>query len=91
LAGEFLHPVHRPDIDGPSVHFVPERGAGPGRFPLVLTYGWPKSFAGPLKPAPLLTRRAAHEGDAWDSFDVVAPRTQITAFDAADRGARRAD
>lgn len=61
------------DIGGQRVHFVHERGRGPDPFPLVLTHGWPSSFAELLKLAPLLTDPAAHGGDERDSFDVVIP------------------
>ena len=61
------------DIDGQRVHFVHERGRGPDPFPLVLTHGWPSSFAELLKLAPLLTDPAAHGADERDSFDVVIP------------------
>lgn len=44
------------DVDGQRVHFVHERGRGPGPFPLVLTHGWPSSFAELLKLAPLNPR-----------------------------------
>ena len=62
------------DIGGQQVHFVHERGRGPDPFPLVLTHGWPSTFAELLKLAPLLTDPAAHGADARDSFDVVIPR-----------------
>ena len=41
--------------------------------PLILTHGWPGSFAEMLQIIPLLTHPAAHGFDAADSFDVVAP------------------
>jgi len=49
-------------IDGQRVHFVHQRGRGPDPFPLVLTHGWPSSFAELLKLAPLLTDPASHGG-----------------------------
>ncbi len=70
------------DIDGQRVHFVHLRGRGPGPFPLVLTHGWPGSFAELLKLAPLLTDPAAHGGDERDSFDVVIPSLPGFAFSA---------
>jgi pimeloyl-ACP methyl ester carboxylesterase len=70
------------DIDGQRVHFVHERGRGPDPFPLVLTHGWPSSFAELLKLAPLLTDPAAHGGDGRDSFDVVIPSLPGFAFSA---------
>jgi pimeloyl-ACP methyl ester carboxylesterase len=60
-------------IDGLDVHFVHERGKGPSPLPLVLTHGWPGSFAEMLEIIPLLADPAAHGGDAADAFDVVVP------------------
>ncbi len=71
------------DVGGQRVHFVHERGRGPGPFPLVLTHGWPGTFAELLKLAPLLTDPAAHGGDERDSFDVVIPSLPGFAFSAA--------
>src|SRR6266516_4496360 len=51
------------DIGGQRVHFVHQRGQGPDPFPLVLTHGWPSSFAELLKLAPLLSDPAAHGGN----------------------------
>ena len=81
------------DIDGQRVHFVHERGAGPDPFPLVLTHGWPSSFAELLKLAPLLTDPAAHGADERDSFDLVIPSLAGFAFSAppAVPGAERLD
>ncbi len=62
------------------MHYVHQRGRGPSPLPLVLTHGWPSSFAEPLKLAPLLTDPAAHGGDERDSFDVVIPSLPGFAF-----------
>jgi pimeloyl-ACP methyl ester carboxylesterase len=71
------------DVGGQRVHFVHQRGAGPDPFPLVLTHGWPGTFAELLKLAPLLTDPAAHGADERDSFDVVIPSLPGFAFAAA--------
>jgi len=71
------------DIDGQRVHFVHQRGRGRDPFPLVLTHGWPSTFAELLKLVPLLTDPAAHGGDARDSFDVVIPSLPGFAYSAA--------
>jgi microsomal epoxide hydrolase len=63
----------RAKIDDLRIHFIHERGRGPEPIPLVLTHGWPDSFARLLKVIPLLTDPAAHGGDAKDSFDVIVP------------------
>jgi Epoxide hydrolase N terminus len=60
-------------VDGLRIHFVHRRGLGPDPFPLVITHGWPSSFAEMLKLVPLLTDPAAHGGDPADAFDVVVP------------------
>src|SRR5215469_17813255 len=74
------------DIGGQRVHFVYERGKRSDPFPLVLTHGWPSSFAELLKLAPLLTDPAAHGGDERDSFDVVIPSLPGFGFSAPPAG-----
>jgi pimeloyl-ACP methyl ester carboxylesterase len=85
------------EIDGLRIHFVHERGAGPGSgsrrlsgaagqrgaagqpeagqqpLPLILTHGWPSSFAEMLKIVPMLADPARFGGDPADAFDVVVP------------------
>lgn len=56
-----------------KIHFIHERGKGPSPIPLILTHGWPGSFAEMLKIIPLLTDPAAHGADPADSFDIVVP------------------
>ena len=73
-------------LDGLAVHFVHERGRGPRPLPLILTHGWPGSFAELLKLVPLLTDPAAHGGRAEDSFDLVIP--SIPGFGFSDRPSR---
>ena len=63
----------RAKVDDLRIHFIHERGRGPSPIPLVLTHGWPDSFARMLKVIPLLTDPAANGGDAKDSFDVIVP------------------
>jgi pimeloyl-ACP methyl ester carboxylesterase len=67
------HPQFTTTIDGQRVHFVHVRGRGTGALPLVLTHGWPSTFAEPLNVLSRLTNPAAHGGDAKDAFDVVIP------------------
>jgi microsomal epoxide hydrolase len=64
---------YQADVDGLTIHFVHERGAGPNPLPIVLTHGFPDSFLRFLKILPLLTDPAAHGGDPADAFDVVIP------------------
>ena len=53
--------------------------------PLILTHGWPGSFAEMLEIIPLLTDPGAHGFDAADSFDVVVP--SLPGFGFSDRPA----
>ncbi|MCW3475732.1 epoxide hydrolase family protein [Limobrevibacterium gyesilva] len=61
------------DIDGLPIHFVHARGAGPRPFPLVITHGWPGSFAEMEDIVPMLADPAQHGADEADAFDVVVP------------------
>ncbi|MDH6129490.1 hypothetical protein P3T39_006479 [Kitasatospora sp. GP82] len=47
---------------------------------LVLTHGWPSSYAELLKVVPLLTDPGAHGGDERDSFDVVDSPVGLAAW-----------
>lgn len=60
-------------VNGLSIHFIHERGAGPNPLPLVLTHGWPSTFYEMDKVIPLLTDPARFGGNADDAFDVVVP------------------
>ncbi len=64
---------YRSDIDGTTVHFVHEPGKGPDPLPLVLTHGWPWTFADYRALVGPLTDPAAYGGDSADAFDVVIP------------------
>ncbi len=56
-------PHFRVDIEDFVVHFIHSRGEGAGRVPLILSHGWPNTFADMLKLVPLLE----------DDFDLVIP------------------
>jgi pimeloyl-ACP methyl ester carboxylesterase len=60
-------------IDGQEIHFIHVRGTGPEPLPLILTHGWPGSFAEMEKVIPLLSNPQAHGGDPADAFDLVVP------------------
>jgi len=66
-------PQFKARLDGLDIHFVHVRGVGPNPRPLIITHGWPSSFAEFEALIPLLTDPAAHGGDAADAFDVVVP------------------
>jgi len=79
----------RTTLDDTRVHFVHARAAGGDGIPLVLTNGWPSTFAELLPLVPLLTDPAAHgiEGPAFDlvlpslpgyGFSPRPPRTGVT-------------
>jgi microsomal epoxide hydrolase len=70
------------DVDGQRIHFIHVRGKGPDPLPLVITHGWPSSFAEFSKIIPLLADPAAHGGRAEDSFDVIAPSLPGYGFSA---------
>lgn len=62
-------PQWRTRIDGVTVHFVHVRSPHPGALPLLLTHGWPGTFAEFEDVIGPLTRPA----DPADAFDVVIP------------------
>tara|TARA_B100000586_G_scaffold228230_1_gene176377 strand:+ start:1107 stop:2267 length:1161 start_codon:yes stop_codon:yes gene_type:complete len=61
------------NVSGLNIHFIQEKGKGPNPIPLVITHGWPSTFAEMLDIIPLLTDPGSHGGDASDSFDVIVP------------------
>ena len=75
-------PQFTADVDGNEIHFVHARGRGPKPLPLLITHGWPSSFAEFAKIIPLFTDPAAHGGRAEDSFDVIAPSLPGFGFSA---------
>ena len=77
----------RAEMDGVGIHFIHERGKGSNPIPLVLTHGWPSSFAEMLKIIPMLTDPEHYGADPADSFDVVVP--SIPGFGFSDRPLQR--
>jgi pimeloyl-ACP methyl ester carboxylesterase len=61
------YPHHVATIEGARIHYVHLRSPHRGAVPLVITHGWPGSFAELLKAAPMLADSAS------DPFDVVVP------------------
>ena len=59
-------------LDGVRIHFVHERARRGQGIPLILTHGWPSTFAELLALVPLLTDPGAH-GIEGPAFDVVIP------------------
>jgi pimeloyl-ACP methyl ester carboxylesterase len=68
---QFTH--FKVDLDGLGIHFIHERGKGPHPLPLLLTHGWPDSFARFQKIIPRLCDPTRDGGDPADSFDVIVP------------------
>lgn len=67
------HPQFTTEIDGQRVHFEHVRSAEPDALPLILTHGWPGSFAEFRDCVGPLTDPRAHGGDPNDAFHVVIP------------------
>ena len=68
---EFDH--FKTTIDGLDVHFIHQRSASEDAVPLLLTHGWPGSFAEFADLIGPLTDPAAYGGDPADAFHVVIP------------------
>ena len=60
-------------VSGLNVHFIYEKGKGPNSIPLIITHGWPSTFAEMVDIIPMLTDPASHGGNESDSFDVIVP------------------
>jgi pimeloyl-ACP methyl ester carboxylesterase len=60
-------------IDGQRIHFAHVRSPEPGALPLVLTHGWPGSFAEFLDVIGPLSDPRAHGDDPADAFHLVIP------------------
>ncbi|SDR56848.1 Pimeloyl-ACP methyl ester carboxylesterase [Rhizobiales bacterium GAS113] len=79
-------PQFKMELDGIAIHFVHAKAKGGAGLPLVLTHGWPGSFAEFAKLIPMLTDPAAHGGEAGDAFDVVVP--SLPGYGFSDRPTR---
>jgi pimeloyl-ACP methyl ester carboxylesterase len=66
-------PQYTTIIDGQSIHFVHVRSREPNALPVILTHGWPSSFADYLDMIGPLTDPRRHGGDPADAFHVVVP------------------
>ncbi|MBN1205805.1 MAG: epoxide hydrolase [Myxococcaceae bacterium] len=80
-------PQWRVDIEGIGIHFVHVRGVGPAPLPLIITHGWPSSFAEGYEIIAQLADPARYGGDAADAFDVVVP--SMPGFGFSDRIQKR--
>jgi pimeloyl-ACP methyl ester carboxylesterase len=66
-------PQFMANIGDREVHFVHARSAQPDALPLIITHGWPGTFAEMAKIIPMLTDPERHGRDPRDAFHVVAP------------------
>jgi pimeloyl-ACP methyl ester carboxylesterase len=80
-------PQFMTEIDGQDVHFLHVRSAEPGALPLVLTHGWPNSFAEFTDLIGRLTDPRAYGGDPAGAFHVVVPSVPGFGFSAPPREA----
>jgi pimeloyl-ACP methyl ester carboxylesterase len=71
------------DTAGGPVHFVHLRGGGPSPLPIVLTHGWPSTYAELLQLGAMLADPAAHGLAGGRTFDVVIPSLPGYAFSPA--------
>lgn len=75
----------RTAIGDHEIHFVHERAKSGRGLPLIITHGWPGSFAEMLKIIPMLTDPERHGGNSDDAFDVVVPSLPGYGFSSAPR------
>ena len=75
----------RANFDGVHIHFVHERARRGHGVPLILTHGWPSTFAELLPLVPFLTDPNAH-GIEGPAFDVVIP--SLPGYGFSDRPAQ---
>ncbi|MFZ1988586.1 MAG: epoxide hydrolase [Alphaproteobacteria bacterium] len=61
------------NVDGYDIHFIHVRGKSANPLPIVLTHGWPSSFAEFAKLIPLLTNHCCRGADPDQAFDVIVP------------------
>jgi hypothetical protein len=69
--------------DAGSLHFVHLKGSGAHPIPIVLTHGWPSTFAELLKLGQMLATPSAFGAPASEGFDVVIPSLPGYAFSSA--------
>jgi pimeloyl-ACP methyl ester carboxylesterase len=72
----------RAEVDGVAIHAVHVPGRGPQPLPLIMSHGWPSTFAEWRWVIAALADPAAHGGDPADAFDVVAPSLPGYGFSA---------
>ena len=73
-------PHYKATIEGRSVHFVHMRSRQPNALPIVVTHGWPSTFAELLRLGDMLARPVAYGRPASQAFHVVIPSLPGYAF-----------
>lgn len=76
-------PQFRAVTDAEAIHFVHLKGVGPNALPIVLTHGWPSTFAEFLQLGEMLSNPEKFGAPATDSFDVVIPSLPGYGFSSA--------
>ena len=66
-------PQFKANVKGWNIHFVQAKGKGTRPIPILISHGWPDTFAGQLKLVQYLTDPVSSGGEECDSFDVVIP------------------
>lgn len=61
------------EVDGQPIHFVHVRSGGTRSLPIIVTHGWPSTFAELLPLADRLAHPERFGADPRDNFDVVVP------------------
>lgn len=74
------YPQYRTNIDGLDIHFIHVRSREANALPILLTHGWPGSFAEFMESIGPLTDPVRHGGKANEAFDVVIPSLPGYAF-----------
>lgn len=69
-------------IEEMTVHFAHVRASTRRAFPLLLTHGWPGTFADFSRLAPMLATPERYGGDSVDGFDLVIPSIPGSGFSA---------
>jgi pimeloyl-ACP methyl ester carboxylesterase len=75
-----------PEVDVLDIHAVHIRSPHPDAVPVILTHGWPGSFAEYLTVAEALAEPTAHGGSADDACHVVLPSLPGYAFSGKPTG-----
>src|SRR6266511_942543 len=75
----------RAELDGVRIHFIHERARNAPGIPLILSHGWPSTFAEYLPLIPLLTDPQNHAIDG-PAFDLVIP--SLPGYGFSERPAR---